>query len=479
MRLRGYKTLFFLPLMFAASISAQSPAPPRFLTLPFTNPSVKMQQGWLYTNGQIHSPSGAFDYVDGTIDSSSTWKNFDVVAAADGVAIWDDSPTSGYGNVVVIRHDKTDDQGRHFFTLYAHLKDGTINSAIPKLGRYNTQFQNWARVFAGEVLGQSGATGSQQCAIKIQCIHLHFEVRLGSYGGTSLDPYDISSVSGSKFKRDRYPGGNSFSGCGSAYLWTICPPIGPPSSVIARATLDGSPWPMPGTPGPVSYSIVGPNGVIIGLGVPAQTSGLAPGQYTFFYSSGGPPDSSLTGISPAGVQTLTSGKSISFTLQFSSRGGFTTIPSPTETYRNSTTLIPILGSDFTTVTSLNNSVQTVSFSIPMQVLTVPNGWSTWNSPPFTETNTPRVLYTQGASSVTLTLAQPAALFGFEAEPNPFSVHTITATFMSGSTAIGTIALPINGNAGALLAAASTNQAITSVTISSDVDFAIAQIRSKP
>lgn len=283
-----------------------------------------MQQGWLYTNGQIHSPSGAFDYIDGTIDNSSTWKNFDVVAAADGVAVWDDSPTSGYGNVVLIRHDQTDDQGRHFFTLYAHLKDGTINTAIPKLGRFNTQFQKWARVFAGEVIGRSGATGSQQCTVKAQCIHLHFEVRLGAYTGTSLDPYDISKVGGNQFKRDRYPGGDKFTDCGAAYLWTACPPVGPPSSVIARATLDGSPWPTPGSVGAVSYNIVGPNGVIIGLGVPAQTSGLVVGQYTLFYNSGGPPNSSLISISPSIVQTLESGKSITFTLQFASNS-----PTPT------------------------------------------------------------------------------------------------------------------------------------------------------
>ena len=110
----------------------------------------------------------------------------------------------------------------------------------------------------------------------------------------------------------------------------------------------------------------------------------------------------------------------------------------------------------------------------MQAISVPNGgWNTWNSPPNTESGTPKVLWTQGALSVTPTLAKPATTFGFEAEPDPYAAHTINAVFRNGVTILGSISRPINGFNGALLLAASSGQPITSVQIFSDADFAIA------
>lgn len=156
---------------------------------------------------------------------------------------------------------------------------------------------------------------------------------------------------------------------------------------------------------------------------------------------------------------------------------FTPISSPTTTYTSSTDVLPVTVPDFSFITSVTNGKQTVNFSSPMQALSVPNSWATWNSPPNTETSTPRVLWTGGSTSIILSLAQPATTFGFEAEPDPFEVHTITAVFMSGSTTVGTVSRPIDGFAGALLAAGSASQPITSVQIFSDADFAIAQIRS--
>lgn len=157
--------------------------------------------------------------------------------------------------------------------------------------------------------------------------------------------------------------------------------------------------------------------------------------------------------------------------------GITPISSPTAEYISSTSVLPVTVPDNTVITSVTNGIQTVTFSIPLAAGTVPTTWATWNTPPNTESSTPRVLMTNGATNVTLTLAVPASVFGLEVEPNPFSVHTITATFMSGSTIIGTVAQSVDGVAGALLAAGSSDQPITSVQLSSDVDFAIAQIRS--
>jgi hypothetical protein len=167
-----------------------------------------------------------------------------------------------------------------------------------------------------------------------------------------------------------------------------------------------------------------------------------------------------------------------FLLADAAQAAFTRISIPTATYTGSTTLLPVTAVDYSTVNSVSAGGQTVTFSIPMEAISVPNGgWLTWNSPPNTESGVPKVLGTQGAGSVTLTLSNPATTFGFEAEPDPFAVYTITAVFLHNTTVIGTISLAINGNGGALLEAASSDQTITSVQISSNADFAIAQIRS--
>jgi Peptidase_C39 like family len=112
----------------------------------------------------------------------------------------------------------------------------------------------------------------------------------------------------------------------------------------------------------------------------------------------------------------------------------------------------------------------------MTAWTVPTTWATWNCPPYTESCTPRVLATGGALSVTVALANPAFTFGLEVEPDPFSIVTITATYFNGNTVLGTVSQAVDGYAGALLAAASDTQPITSVQLSSDADFAIAQVR---
>lgn len=199
---------------------------PHFLSLPFSDSSIKMQQGMRYEHGPIHPPGGAFDYVKVDPNDSATWQAFDVIPAAPGVACWDTE--SGYGNLVIIRHDEKDSENRNYFTIYAHLEAGTINSDIPKLERQNTDYHLWKRVSTNDILGRAGATG-RTC--ESPCIHLHFEVRLGSYRGTVLDPYDISNPSGNLFyKRDKYPGGANFSGCGTNYLWTNCPGASPTPS---------------------------------------------------------------------------------------------------------------------------------------------------------------------------------------------------------------------------------------------------------
>src|SRR5262245_20212831 len=56
----------------------------------------------------------------------------------------------------------------------------------------------------------------------------------------------------------------------------------------------------------------------------------------------------------------------------------------------------------------------LSFDIDTQGLQVPGTWATWSGG-----NTPRVLYTIGANSITGTFSDPQAGFGFEVEPEVF------------------------------------------------------------
>lgn len=82
-----------------------------------------------------------------------------------------------------------------------------------------------------------------------------------------------------------------------------------PGSVTVKALNNGQPW-----AGQMDYDVVGPQGVIIGLGVPVTTLNLPPGQYTFVYHSGGP--GTLKSISPSSIQTLVNGGTLTFTLNF-------------------------------------------------------------------------------------------------------------------------------------------------------------------
>jgi surface antigen len=116
----------------------------------------------------------------------------------------------------------------------------------------------------------------------------------------------------------------------------------PASNVVqAQATLNSAAWPASGS-GQINYNIVGPNGVIIGLGVPGQTTNLAPGQYTLVYQSGGPQGAVFIGVTPSAVQTLSDGGSITFTLNF---GLFTT--SEVLPYRSSGYRFSIIGQNET------------------------------------------------------------------------------------------------------------------------------------
>jgi len=158
---------------------------------------------------------------------------------------------------------------------------------------------------------------------------------------------------------------------------------------------------------------------------------------------------------------------------------FTPIATPTPAYVAATTLIPIPTPDGTVVSSITSTdgLETVSISPSMtthQTLSLE-----WNFPPAVETATPNTLETTGGP-ITLSLSNPAVEFGVEMQWTPFdpaatpTTITMTASFYDGASLVGSIPLAITqptindliGNyGGALLFAAQTNQAFTSVVLS--------------
>ena len=126
-----------------------------------------------------------------------------------------------------------------------------------------------------------------------------------------------------------------------------------------------------------------------------------------------------------------------------------------------------------------SSLGPFGFSTQLSERNVPGSWGTWNCPPATESCTPNVLYTQGSTSLTLTLTGNFNVVGFELEPDAFQQDEVTAQYFNGATLLGTIDLFPNGSSGALLFAAQSSSDITSVVITdlTSDDFAIAQLRA--
>jgi murein DD-endopeptidase MepM/ murein hydrolase activator NlpD len=164
----------------------------RFLTLPFNDPGILVNQGWVYSWGSQHY---GLDYVLGGPEISKLQK-FDVVASADGYACG--NCTSRQGNAVWIKHDV---DGQTYYTYYGHLD--SIESDIPVGNQRNTLF-----VKRGQKIGVAGSTGATT-------IHLHFQVNRPS---GPVDPYDLWSTS------EPYMPGCTTCEMGADNLWTTNPP---------------------------------------------------------------------------------------------------------------------------------------------------------------------------------------------------------------------------------------------------------------
>lgn len=77
----------------------------------------------------------------------------------------------------------------------------------------------------------------------------------------------------------------------------------------------------------------------------------------------------------------------------------------------------------------------------------------------------------------MTFSPPLDLFGFEAQPNTALVSTVTASFFSGMTLIGSIVQNVDGSGGARLFAAASTTPFDRVVLSSTDDLAVAQLRA--
>ncbi len=86
------------------------------------------------------------------------------------------------------------------------------------------------------------------------------------------------------------------------------------STVQIKATLDGETW-----NGSVRYDGTGPRGNSADLySVPDKYSNLPAGTYSISYISGGPAGATLSSIAPSALQTVSAGRTITFTMRFHS-----------------------------------------------------------------------------------------------------------------------------------------------------------------
>lgn len=142
--------------------------------------------------------------------------------------------------------------------------------------------------------------------------------------------------------------------------------------------------------------------------------------------------------------------------------------------------------------SLNDDDQSLEFSVSVYKLKVGSspGWSSWGSPPETESAHPYVVSTLDvrhgtfSNKLEIRLSQPTETFGFEIEGNNYHSSYFSVTYFSGDGILGSVDHYVRGAYGARLAAVtSLGLPITSVTIRNTFGdaggFAMANFRYAP
>jgi len=127
-------------------------------TTPAVNPPIRSSIRWRWpTSGEISARFSEGDTTRQGIGISGRGGQ-PVYAAADGEVVYSGSGLTGYGELVVIKHDE------HWLSVYGHNRRRLVNEN--------------ARVKAGEQIAEMGRTGAARDM-------LHFEIR---YDARPVDP---------------------------------------------------------------------------------------------------------------------------------------------------------------------------------------------------------------------------------------------------------------------------------------------------
>ncbi|MGA7827252.1 MAG: PEP-CTERM sorting domain-containing protein [Geobacteraceae bacterium] len=110
--------------------------------------------------------------------------------------------------------------------------------------------------------------------------------------------------------------------------------------------------------------------------------------------------------------------------------------------------------------------RSLSFDVDLAGRQVPTSWATWSGG-----EEPRLLYSGfGVTSVTGNFSGTVHAFGVEMEPNPFDAY-LMVLFADGTQ----LQQLVSGDSGAKFFGFTSDLAITSLTMSSDVDFAFGRM----
>jgi hypothetical protein len=168
------------------------------------------------------------------------------------------------------------------------------------------------------------------------------------------------------------------------------------------------------------------------------------------------------------------------------------IVAPDADYQEATTKIDLSEIPIgTAVSSITDGTLTVTFrpgpadhdpdrGLRVYKDSVPGGWASWSSPPFSEEPLPHILINENLSLI-IDLSIPITTFGFELEPSLLSPTHVSVAFLSvnglDETVLGTIELDVENRSGARLFAATTETIpFNRVVIRADDYFAMAQFR---
>jgi PEP-CTERM motif-containing protein len=131
--------------------------------------------------------------------------------------------------------------------------------------------------------------------------------------------------------------------------------------------------------------------------------------------------------------------------------------------------------EFSIISTLSSSLGDLTFSPEVDKRFVGSNWATWSNG-----YTGEVYFSQGSSSLTITLPSAISAFDFYAEPNLFDTFEIVATAQNGVST--TLSQLVNGDSGAKYFGfyATDGDLISSITItdpSGNADgFAVGQLR---